>query len=268
MTPDWSTLAGIGRRLFAIALAAFGVEHLVFARAPADLANIPPYTANGWLSACLIGIGLVVAAASLASGAKAVAAARALAGALLLDFLVVHAPRIVAHPASAGFRTFGFEVFAMAATGLVVAGAAPLERAPARLWPWDARWTARAGQVLFAVCLAVFGIQHFMPGVREYVASVIPSWIPAHVFFTYFTGTAFLAAAVSIATGRLARLGSTLLGVMFLSWVVVLHAPRVAHAPHGANEWASLLVALCLGGAGLIVAGSFSPGGRGAEPSG
>jgi hypothetical protein len=41
---------------------------------------------------------------------------------------------------------------------------------------------------------------------------------------------------------------------MFLLWVVVLHAPRVAASPHNGDEWSSLFVALALGGGALILA--------------
>jgi hypothetical protein len=77
------------------------------------------------------------------------------------------------------------------------------------------------------------------------------------VFLAYFTGAGFLAAALSIALGKVTRLAGSLLAAMFLIWVVVLHSPRVAHALHNGDEWSSLLFALCMGGAGFIFAGAF-----------
>jgi hypothetical protein len=44
---------------------------------------------------------------------------------------------------------------------------------------------------------------------------------------------------------------------MFLLWVVIVHAPRVAAAPHNANEWTSAFVALAMAGSAWSVAGSL-----------
>jgi hypothetical protein len=56
---------------------------------------------------------------------------------------------------------------------------------------------------------------------------------------------------------RYALSASALLGLMFLLWVVIVHAPRVAAAPHNANEWTSAFVALAMAGSAWSVAGSL-----------
>ena len=48
------------------------------------------------------------------------------------------------------------------------------------------------------------------------------------------------------------------LGVMFLLWVAVLHAPRVATHLHNGDEWSSAFVALAMCGASFIVAGTMA----------
>jgi hypothetical protein len=98
-------------------------------------------------------------------------------------------------------------------------------------------------------------VQHLMYG--HFVATLIPVWMPGRLFWAYFIGVAFVAAALAIASGKLARLASTLLGTMFFLWVVMLHAPRVAGALHNSNEWTSLLVALAMSGCGFVVAGAL-----------
>jgi uncharacterized membrane protein YphA (DoxX/SURF4 family) len=110
------------------------------------------------------------------------------------------------------------------------------------------------GRFLFAISLLVFGIQHLMYG--AFVATLIPKWIPGHLFWAYFVGGAFIAAALAIVSGKLAPLAATLLGTMFFLWVVMLHAPRVVGALHNANEWTSLFVALAMSGGSWIVAGA------------
>jgi hypothetical protein len=53
------------------------------------------------------------------------------------------------------------------------------------------------------------------------------------------------------------RLSGILLGMMFLLWVVLLHAPRVAMSPHNGNEWTSEFVALAMCGASFVLAGAL-----------
>jgi hypothetical protein len=111
------------------------------------------------------------------------------------------------------------------------------------------------GRFLFALPLLVFGIQHFM--YARYVATLVPSWIPGHLFWAYFVGAAFVATTLSIATQIKARLSAIWLGIMFLLWVLVLHLPRVAAAPHNGDEWTSAFVALAMGGGAFLVAGTL-----------
>ncbi len=91
-----------------------------------------------------------------------------------------------------------------------------------------------------------------------YIATLIPAWMPTHLFLTYFTGSAFIAAAMAIATRIQARLGASSLGLMFLLWVVLLHAPRVFGHIHNKDELTSLFVALAMSGGSFIVAGAVS----------
>jgi hypothetical protein len=95
-----------------------------------------------------------------------------------------------------------------------------------------------------------------------FVATLVPAWIPGHLFWAYFVGVAFIAAALAIVTGKLAPLAATLLGTMFLLWVLTLHAPRVAAALHNANEWTSAFVALAISGGSFVMAGALARTGR------
>jgi len=113
----------------------------------------------------------------------------------------------------------------------------------------------RWGHFLFALPMVIFGFQHFQ--FAPLIAGLIPSWIPAHLFWAYFTGVAFIAAAVSIMIRKLGQLGATSLGIMFLLWVVLLHAPRVLASLHNGDEWSSAFVALAMSGGAFIVAGTL-----------
>lgn len=256
-------VANAGRYLFVIALGGFGLEHFIYIHSP-FLRSILPYTADGPVTAVLIGGILLTASLSLASGRGACVAARVLGAALILDFVIIHIPRMARAPGNAGVRGLGFETLSAGAIAFMLApiftasGSKAVPRGDTRAL----RTTARIGRYLFAFSLVIFGALHFM--LTRFIASLIPAWMPSHLFLTYFTGASLIAAGLAIAAGRaiaagkLARLGGILLGVMFLIWVVTLHSPRVVHAITNGDEWASLLVAVAMAGGGLIVASTFS----------
>ncbi len=57
---------------------------------------------------------------------------------------------------------------------------------------------ARIGLCVFAFCILIFGIQHFM--YAEFIATLITSWIPFKLFWTYLTGIGMIAVALAIFT--------------------------------------------------------------------
>jgi uncharacterized membrane protein len=102
------------------------------------------------------------------------------------------------------------------------------------------------GRIFVAVSLAVFGIQHFMYG--GFVAGLVPLWMPGHLFWAYFVGVAFFAAAAGILYKIMARPAATLLGAMFFLFLVLLHIPRIIGNSSDGNEWTSGFVALAMCG--------------------
>src|SRR5207302_10883149 len=79
------------------------------------------------------------------------------------------------------------------------------------------------GRVFVAISLVVFGVQHFMYG--GFVAGLVPAFMPGRLFWAYFVGVAFFAAAVGILYKLMALPAATMLGVMFFIFVMLLHIP-------------------------------------------
>jgi uncharacterized membrane protein len=102
----------------------------------------------------------------------------------------------------------------------------------------------QVSRLMFGISLVVFAVQHFQYG--EYIATLIPGWIPFHLFWAYFVGAGFAAAAVSLFLNIKQVLAMALLGIMFLFWVIFLHAPRVYNHITDRNEWSSMLIALIM----------------------
>jgi len=63
---------------------------------------------------------------------------------------------------------------------------------------------------------------------------------------------------LAIVTGIQGRLAGISMGVMFLLWVVLLHAPRVFAQIHNQDELTSLFVALAFSGGSFVIAGAVS----------
>jgi len=108
------------------------------------------------------------------------------------------------------------------------------------------------GRTLMAISLVVFGVQHFIYG--GFVATLVPAFMPGRLFWAYFVGVAFMAAAIGILVEMLARPAATMLGVMFFLFVLLLHIPRIIGAPSDGNEWTSGFVALAMCGGAWILA--------------
>jgi uncharacterized membrane protein len=237
-----------GRIIFAIAMVLFGVEFFIFARSMAGPLPGPPWARGGISLAWFSCAGFVLCGVSIAMVMMARWAAMLLGGAMLLFALIRWVPDLVAHLHNPGPWTVVFELLAISGGAFVLA---------ASLSSQDGAWSrlATMGRYMVAVSLLVFAVQHFM--YARFVATLVPAWIPRHLFWAYFTGGAFVAAALSLAAGKLVRLSAGLLGVMFLLWVLMLHTPRVAASPRNGDEVTSLLVALAMGGVSFILAGAW-----------
>ena len=91
------------------------------------------------------------------------------------------------------------------------------------------QWMIRAGLLLYAIPMAVYGGDHFVEA--KFVASIVPPWIPWHLFWAYFVGVALVVAAMAIAADRLTTLAATMLGAMILSFALLLHLPGLILHP-------------------------------------
>src|SRR5215813_2721847 len=75
----------------------------------------------------------------------------------------------------------------------------------------------------FAAPLAVFGALHlFGP---QFVAPLVPRYMPWRMFWVYFVGCALIAASLSIATKIAVRWSGLLLGIMMFMFVAMLYLP-------------------------------------------
>jgi uncharacterized membrane protein len=112
------------------------------------------------------------------------------------------------------------------------------------------------GPLFYAAPLAAFGTEHFT--LTQAIASIVPSWIPWHLFWAYFVGACFIAAALSMVTRIQARLSASLLALTFFLFVVLMDAPGWVQAPRDRFALALLLRELSFSGGALALAASLS----------
>jgi hypothetical protein len=112
------------------------------------------------------------------------------------------------------------------------------------------------GAILFAITIISFGIDHFLFA-RE-ALDYIPSWIPYHLFWMYFTGSALLGSGIAIILNIRPGLFASLLGGMIFIWFIILHVPRVIASPLAGigGEVTSAFLALAYCGTAFVIAGS------------
>ena len=233
----------LGRLLVGLAMVALGAICLRYADFIMEWTPVPPQLPARAAVAYVHGSVLIVAGLGLFFE-RTVRLAALVLGSVWLLWTLVHVPRVIA-----SWRTgLGglFEAFALT-SGLfllaVVAG------------PTVKRTEVLISRYCYAFCLPMLGVVHFL--YPDAVANFIPKWIPAHLFWAYFTGVAFWAAGLAILSGVQARLGSRLLALMLSSWVLILHIPRVVAAVGDRHEWDTLFLAVAQTGSAWIVAGSL-----------
>jgi len=116
------------------------------------------------------------------------------------------------------------------------------------------------GPLFYAAPLAAFGTEHFT--LTKAIASIVPRWIPWHMFWAYFVGACFIAAALSLVTKIQTRLSASLLALAFFLFVVLMDAPGWAQNPRDRIGLALVLRELSFSGGALALAASLTEQGR------
>jgi uncharacterized membrane protein YphA (DoxX/SURF4 family) len=241
-----------GRPIFALAIIGLGIETLVCAQRVIFLYRLPSHPQFRvvpvlpflppipWL-AYLFGTVMVLCGIGILFPRTLKPSAMVVGGLMFLGAVLLNAPKNAAVPDSMGLRTVVFEPLAIATLAWLLPG--QNETPP---------WLQLASRYLLALSLIVFGVDHFLA--LAPIGTLIPSWIPWHVFWIAFFGAGFIAAGLSIATGFLIRWGAACLGLMYAIWVLTLHLPTVLglyvipdRQDHPAL-WSSLFIAIALWG--------------------
>lgn len=111
------------------------------------------------------------------------------------------------------------------------------------------------GPIFYAAPIAAFGTEHFT--LTDVIASLIPAWIPWHMFWAYFVGICFIAAALSLVTKIQVRLSASLLALTFFLFVVLMDIPGWLQNPRDRFGLTLALRELSFSGGPLALAASL-----------
>lgn len=82
------------------------------------------------------------------------------------------------------------------------------------------------GRYLFPLSFLLYVGLHF--GMPEVGASFIPTWLPAPLFWNYFTGVLILAYIISCLIGKYDKLATLLMALYVLLMIFIVQIPRAA----------------------------------------
>jgi uncharacterized membrane protein len=246
--------ATVSRTVFALVLIGLGILGLVkgdFAPGwPPVPESMPARQALAYLCdivylAC--GVGLLVRRTSTL-------AARVLFVYLLLWLLVLRLPWIVISPQVGTW-------WPACSTSVMVAAAWVLYSSLAG--DWDRRYFGfvtgdkgvRVARMLFGLGLIPFGLAHFL--YLDATAPLVPGWLLWPVFWSYFTGGAFVAAGLAMIFGVCARLATALVALQFGMLTLLVWLPRVLEGSLSAFQWNEFVVSILLTACAWVVADSY-----------
>jgi uncharacterized membrane protein len=246
-----------GRIFFALGIVFLGIQQFIYADfRPVFLPAWPVWL--HWAPwAYIMGIALVTAGIFIGVGKKISRASLLLAGLFFLLFLAFHVPYVLFvdpnSPRHLGLWTNPLKELALSGSALVMAGSgsavmgagsgsAVISGGPGSAvisgGPGSAlaiggypKWR-RIGTIFFSIMLIAFGIDHFY--YPEFVATLVPTWIPGPFFWTYFGGIALIGAGAALILGFRTRQVALLLGIM--------------RSPASGRPWPSAASPLCYPG--------------------
>ncbi len=150
----------------------------------------------------------------------------------------------------------GLKESALAGGAFVLAGSLPTEAAiqnSAVLRFFDK--LVPFGPFLFCTTMVLYGICHFL--YTQPISTLVPGWIPGHVFWTYFGGSALILSGIAVTLKIQLKVTAFLLGLMILIWLFIIHIPLTIADPFGnfCNSMVSAFSALAFCATAFLISG-------------
>jgi hypothetical protein len=247
-------LVSTAHAVFAIAMMGIGIVGVL----NRDLMPVwNPVPGTGTTHDLLVYLGIVV---SLISGIgllvrrMAASAARLLLAALLVWMLLFRLPNVLREPLFAAcWSVFPLAVMLGAAMVIYVRVAAAWDTQYIRHFSGESG--LRTARILYGLSLVFFGMAHFID--LKDTLPLVPNWLPAHLFWAYFTGCTYIASGTAVILGVCARLAATLSAVQIGSFLLLVWIPIVAAGSTVPFQWSETFLNAALLAGAWVIADSY-----------
>jgi uncharacterized membrane protein len=243
------------RIFFGIGMAGIGIQHFIYSDfRPVIIPPAWPQWMHSPVLAYMIGAAIVIAGVFILLGKSTKAVSLMLGGSLLFCFLFIQCPYTLFvqpnSPAHLGLWTDPLKELALCGGAFIIAGLSADTSAKYALLT-VAEKLIPFGKFFFSITLIAFGIDHFF--YTEFVATLVPAWVPDHTFWAYLAGVSLIGSGVAIILKIKRRRIALLTSIMIFLWLIVLHIPRAIAEPYVAkgNEITSVFEALAFSGMAL-----------------
>jgi uncharacterized membrane protein len=113
----------------------------------------------------------------------------------------------------------------------------------------------RIARALFGLGLIPIGLAHFL--YLEATAPLVPAWMQWPVFWSYFTGGAFIAAGLAMIFGVFPRLAALLVTLQIALLTLLVWLPMAIAGRLNAFQWGELEFSIVLIACAWVVADSY-----------
>ncbi|MEP7266453.1 MAG: DoxX family membrane protein [Saprospiraceae bacterium] len=265
-------LTKIGRLLYGIGIAALGIHQLVIKDFRSEiLSPFPAWAHKYTVFPILTGIALIFAG-TITSGLFKIKFVSTKNIFLYLGFcflvLVVtsHLPYIlILSPDKASSLEVWFgaaEALAYSGGAFVMAGSFPgnsLNGDRKNFCTLSLEKFIPCGRIFYSVLMILFGWSHFV--FTDFVSTMVPKWLPAPMFWTYFFGVALISSGIAIIFKMSIRPIAFLLAIMLFLFFIFFHVPDAIANPStgGGNEIVRAIIALLFCSIALVISSTNDP---------
>ena len=241
----------VGRYFIAFAMIVFGIQHFVYLEfVTRAFPVIPLWIPGHSLLACIFGACLLITGICIFLQIKARLMCTLLGSLILLMFALLLLPSLLTNLDNGVVWTNAGKALVIAGANFLVAASFPKE--PHGKFISLLESLIPLGKYFLCGFFILAAILHFI--YAGFVATLIPKWIPAPIFWTYFAGVALIAGAIGMLVPRTTQLAATLSAIMVFIWVIILHIPRALADLRAPNETTSTFEALTMCGMAILIA--------------